>query len=183
LSQRLPVKNTIVTIGVLAPAYAAELAQRTEGKAVPTKESLQRFVRARLKAGVRPITVSGNLRQLRVLLRWAVRRGQVHLDVAALFDGVFPKAERPLPKAVHWSQVSKLLEHAEATAPRIAPLLKLCAYTGLRVAEAWHLQVRDIDIAECLLHVRGKPEVGWTENAHGAKRCRSTPLRSGSLST
>jgi integrase/recombinase XerD len=34
------------------------------------------------------------------------------------------------------------------------------------VAEIWHLKVRDIHIAERLLHVHAKPEVGWTPKTH-----------------
>jgi hypothetical protein len=116
--------NTGRTLGPLARLsqdYASELAQRSgkaasvrhflnavglyaraHGEGLPTREALQAFVRQRLQAGTRAVTVTGNLRQLRVRLRWGVRRGHVALDVQALFDGVFPRAERPLPKAVPW---------------------------------------------------------------------------------
>ena len=158
----------------LADRYAAELFQRTgkqasvahfrnavrlyvrsQGEGIPTRESLRRFVTDRLDAGAKPVTVNGNLRQLKVLLR---ANG---ID-AEIFRGVAPKATRKLPKLLPYSDTEKLLKAAEDS--RIYPILRIASETGMRLAEVWNLRVKDVDAQKYTLSVHANEQ--WTPKSH-----------------
>ena len=92
----------------------------------------------------------GRMRQYLAALKFLYGRtlGRPH-EVAWI---VYPRSKRTPPKVLSGSEVERVLRHVDSV------LHRAIAHTlygaGLRLSEALHLEVRDVDAARHLLHVR-----------------------------
>ncbi|MGD2218173.1 MAG: tyrosine recombinase, partial [Gemmatimonadales bacterium] len=78
-------------------------------------------------------------------------------DPCELLDG--PKVGRALPTVLNQAEIERLLEVPETDDPlrlRDWAILELMYATGLRISELVTLRVRDVDLEERLVKVRGK---------------------------
>ncbi len=103
-------------------------------------------------------TRQGLLSPLKLWFRWLVKRHELLTDPAAELE--LPRAQRRLPRAVLApAEVAKLLVAPPADTPvglRDRALLELFYGTGIRRAEALGLVVKDLNLAEGELLIRGK---------------------------
>lgn len=92
--------------------------------------------------------VNHDLRDLRVLFRWAYRRGILRSHP---FDRVeLYKASRPRPDVLTREEMLRMQRELSKSDRLIYYLLR---YTGLRISEACALHVRDIDTQVCIIHL------------------------------
>jgi integrase len=89
-------------------------------------------------------------RVLSMALKAALRKGQVARNVCSFVDAPRKEAftiEPPTPE-----EVGKLIAVADKT--RIGTLVRLLAFTGMRLGEALGLRWKDLDLDEAVLHIR-----------------------------
>ena len=90
------------------------------------------------------------VRQAVAALRFLCRFTLGQSDVAERIP--FPKRTRALPTVLTRSEIARLL--AATTSLRYLTVFIMCYSAGLRVSEATHLRIDDIDREEKLIHVR-----------------------------
>jgi len=135
-----------------------------------TVATVNRYL-ASMSPNLSPNTVRGRLRYLQVVCTYAFRCGYVRISpflIKPLRQWVRPAP--PRGKKFHDPHdIAKVLDtlRAEAGAQtgwqqwkarRTLALTATLAYTGLRAAEAYFLELADIDLTRRLLHVRHKTE-------------------------
>lgn len=102
-------------------------------------------------------TLVGEVGYLRSLCAFAVAEG--YLDRPPQWRRILPRRSAPLGPGAHEpAEIGRLLDHLEAHSlgwqgHRLYALTALVCYTGLRRAEALHLQVGDVRLAERLIWV------------------------------
>ncbi len=94
----------------------------------------------------KPNTVNVAIGALRFLFNVTLSRPEVMVGIRLV------RADHPQPDVLSGSEVARLLEHAPSLKHKV--LMMLMYGAGLRVAEARHLRVGDIDSKRMLLHVR-----------------------------
>jgi len=93
-----------------------------------------------------PNTVNVAIGALRFLFNVTLNRPKVMDGIRAL------RVDHPQPDVLSGSEVQRMIEHAPSL--KYKALIMLMYGAGLRVAEARHLRVGDIDSKRMLLHVR-----------------------------
>ena len=86
-----------------------------------------------------------------------MRRGYVSSNPVASIRT--PKQEKRLPKYLEVEQIEKLFSNCDTTTllgARDRAILEMLYSTGIRVSELVALDVSDIDLANSVIHVRGK---------------------------
>src|SRR4051812_44211919 len=102
-------------------------------------------------------TTARKLATLRSFYKFLIRRGQ--LSVNPLSTIRTPKQEKRLPKCLDLAQVQKLLDapgDADLLSARDKAMLEVLYSSGIRVSELVELEMKDIDLQEGVLRVRGK---------------------------
>jgi len=117
----------------------------------------------RLSRSHAPRTVALALTAIRSFIRWQIA-SELRQDDPTL-KVRFPKAPKPLPRALSDDQVrellaalirpSGLLPAADEQWRRNALAIRLLLYTGMRISELGSLRWRDVDLAQRRLVVRG----------------------------
>lgn len=123
-----------------------------------TLQVLRRFIGQRRRDGLARSSISRKRAALRTFFGWALRRGLVSTDPAALLDA--PKTDRRLPKVLRTDQVAALIADAEGAEPlqlRDKAILELLYASGARVSELTDLDVAalDLDQGQARLHGKG----------------------------
>jgi integrase/recombinase XerD len=112
-----------------------------------TTRDVRRFLLHLLQEKKRnPNTVNVAIGALRFLFNVTLNRPKVMDGIRAL------RADHPQPDVLSGSEVQRMIEHAPSL--KYKALIMLMYGAGLRVAEARHLRVGDIDSKRMLLHVR-----------------------------
>lgn len=114
------------------------------------------FSRVLQEAGYRPRSVARKLSSLRSFLRFRAREFGLDLDLKRV---PAPHLGRDLPKALTRSEVEALLQAPAGDEPleqRDRSILELLYSCGLRASELVGLDLRDLDLYENFLRVRGK---------------------------
>jgi len=91
-------------------------------------------------------TYNQALAALRYLYRWVLKRGEVVADIRG------PKRVRHLPVVLSLEEVSHFFAAVVSYKHRMALMTAYSA--GLRISEVVNLQIKDIDSARMLIHVR-----------------------------
>lgn len=97
-----------------------------------------------------PVTVRKWATATRTYYHWLYRSGLTKTDIARHVP--VPRARQRLPKALSEDQARRLL--AGACGERDQAIVSLLLDTGLRLAEICALDVGDIDMQSCTVHVR-----------------------------
>ncbi|MEO0139349.1 MAG: site-specific tyrosine recombinase/integron integrase [candidate division WOR-3 bacterium] len=82
-----------------------------------------------------------------------------YLDKNPLEDTPLPQYEKPLPKALSFEEVQKLLNSVDTSTPiglRDRVMLELMYATGMRISETLSLKVLDVSLENTLVRVVGK---------------------------
>lgn len=104
-----------------------------------------------------PATLARKLSALRGFLRYLAETGVLAADLSHLLPG--PRRARRLPRVLSLSEVEAMLAAADGTDAldrRDRALLELLYGCGLRSQEAVSLRLRDVDMPQRQLRVRGK---------------------------
>jgi integrase/recombinase XerD len=150
-------------------AYVADLSGRTTSKGQPL--ALR--------------SIGTYLSETRRLLRWALVRGHLLLDLASL---IVTRHHPALPRTLSEAEIEALIDKSAQDA-RERAIIELLYGTGLRASELCRLTVDDVDLAEAQLYVRcgkGKKDrvVPFGERVRAAllaylRECR--PMKNGPL--
>jgi integrase/recombinase XerD len=105
------------------------------------------------------VTINGALRALRAAVNLAKGNGRLSRapTVKLLREG------RKLPSILTLAQVDEL---ASKACPEARRAIYLAAHAGFRHQECLHLAVGDIRLKDREIHLRAKPEVGWSPKSH-----------------
>jgi integrase/recombinase XerD len=93
---------------------------------------------------------------LRSFLRFAHASGLIERPLVEAVPVILTRKLDRLPQTIPWEDVQKLLtvpDRATLTGKRDYAILRLVAAYGLRIGQAIHLRVRDIDWRQELIHV------------------------------
>jgi site-specific recombinase XerD len=128
---------------LLLESYVGEMRQR---------ENLQRGGGRKLS----PVTVKKRVLFLRQFFGWCAKRGYARENVA--MDVEVPKAGRRLPKVVAKADIARLFDTSlwrdNGLIVRDVGLLRLMFDSGLRLAELCALDLDDVNLDACIVHVR-----------------------------
>ena len=122
-----------------------------------TGKDLDHFVSARRRQGAKAATINCDLRVLRAVLRYAEADGLTTGPQCKIKMLRAPK--RKIVEPFTPEEIARVMETA---APRERVLLAIASASGLRLDEILHLQWRDIEFRERLIHVREKRSVRRT---------------------
>jgi len=126
----------------------------------PTQASVEAWIAAAGRRGVRPATVQSLVAPVRELARWMGRRG---IPAYVLPTGTLPRPARYLPHIYTDSELAALFAqtdrcHYDSQVPLrhlVMPVLFRTIYAcGLRASEARLLRVDDVDLAVGVLRIR-----------------------------
>jgi site-specific recombinase XerD len=126
--------------------FAASLDELNEG-------ALRQFLRA---YGTTPITRARKLSAVKAFVRFLMRQGRLAVDPTLGLEA--PYRRKKLPKAISQAQAEALLDQVPVgkTPLRDKAILELAYGAGLRASELVSVNVRDLDLAEKRVVVRGK---------------------------
>ena len=122
-----------------------------------TPQLLRQYVAALHEAGYAKSSVSRRLASLRSYFRFAQREGICDSNPAKPLRN--PRRERKLPHFLTTREVGKLLSAPpknESQGLRDRAMLETLYSAGLRVSELVGINLKDLDLAEGLVRVRGK---------------------------
>lgn len=148
-----------------AAAYASDLAQFVtfvEGRGfdLPGEVSLgelRAFVYHLKESGQAPSSIRRKLSALRSYFGFLQAEGIIRSDPSELLEG--PRTGRQLPTVLTPAEIESLLAVPEGDSPlaiRDWAMLELMYATGVRISEIVSLRLRDLDLDERLVRVRGK---------------------------
>lgn len=148
-----------------AAAYASDLAQFVafvEGRGFDTpvelsSGELREFVYQLKESGRAPSSIRRKLSALRSYFGFLQAEGITDSDPSELLEG--PKTGRRLPTVLSQAEIERLLAPPEGGSPLVVrdwAMLELMYATGIRISEAVTLRLRDLDLDEQLVRVRGK---------------------------
>jgi integrase/recombinase XerC len=134
------------------------------------------FVRARASEGAGAATINRCVIAIRLMFAFAAREGIIAEDPfeQRKYRTLKLKEPRSKPNSITLSpaQIDAFLEAADRSSPTgYASLFRLTAGSGLRIDEARHADLADIDRKRMLLTVTPKP--GWTTKGY---RYREVPI-------
>ncbi len=114
----------------------------------------------RVAEGTSRVTANQDIGHFLAALRWAKKRGLIE---------VLPTVERlkvprrRIPKELNQTQLDALTAAVQSGRfRRLAPMIYLAYYCGLRMSEILWLQWDDVDLTNGWIHVRCKPHLGWS---------------------
>jgi site-specific recombinase XerD len=122
-----------------------------------TTQVLRRFIGERRREGLATATIARKRASLRAFYAFALRRGAVGRDPAAVLDA--PKLDRRLPKVLRRDQVAALIAATDGAAPldvRDAAMLELLYSSGARISELVALDVDRLDLDRRAVTLHGK---------------------------
>ncbi len=144
-------------------AYLAWCERESVDALRATHREVRRFLAYLDQASYSRRTVNRRLSAVKSFYRWLVVEGEVESSPAEVLQG--PKQGKPLPRAVHGSEMDRLLavtlgdkqpEEASPQQLRDQAILELLYASGLRVSEAAGLRMSGLDLRERLVRVMGK---------------------------
>lgn len=146
-------------------AYATDLRQLAEfldergydGPENVDIEALREFIYALKDRDLSPRTIRRKISSLRGYFGYLQAEGLVSRDPTELLEG--PGPARDLPLVLSPAEIERLLAAPngdDPLAPRDRAILEFLYATGLRISELIELRVRDVDVEEGLVRVRGK---------------------------
>ena len=121
------------------------------------KDILRAFISMLMQSGISRKSVARKIACLRSLFRFLRRRGTIHANPTLSL--VTPKLEKKLPVYLDERSAENMLDRPDCTTDdgkRDAAILELFYGTGIRLSELIGLKIRDADLAEGTLRVRGK---------------------------
>jgi tyrosine recombinase XerC len=133
---------------------------REEEDANPTtadRMMLRRYLAALKEQGMAGASLTRKVSTIRSFYRFLVREGK--LESSPLTGLVAPKRERRLPSILSLEQLSSIIESADETTPRglrNRAILELMYASGVRLSEVVGVDIRNLDLEERTLLVRGK---------------------------
>jgi len=148
-----------------ARAYTSDLRQLItflEDADVEDPESiesshLREFVYALKNRGQAPASIRRKISAVRGYFGFLHAESVIEADPAELLEG--PKAGRKLPLVLTRTEIERLIAAPAGEGPlamRDRALLELMYATGVRISELVTLRLRDLDVDERLIRVRGK---------------------------
>jgi site-specific recombinase XerD len=141
-----------------------------------TYAAMARYVRKRTEDGAGPATINRDVIAVRLAFAFALREGLIAIDPfeGRAFRALKLKEPRSKPNMLTLSpaQIDAFLDKADELAPpAYAALFRLAAGSGVRIDEARHVDLGDIDEGRKILIVTPKP--GWTTKGY---RYRNIPI-------
>ncbi len=152
------------------PSFEQESQRTIENHLVPffgakdlreiREDDLLAYIRAKLEAGLAPLTIQTHLSILRRVFSLAVREGLVDRNPAArlgeLMRRVGRRAAAEAPSVDSWTreEVASLLAVARESEPRFHAALVFLFSTGVRRGELLGLKWADVDFERRRIHVR-----------------------------
>ncbi len=118
---------------------------------------LRQFVYELKNRGLTPRSIGRKISALRSYFGFLQTLDIIDSDPCELLDG--PKVGRALPTVLSQAEIERLLEVPETDHPlgvRDWAMLEFMYATGVRISELVTLRVRDVDLEERLVKVRGK---------------------------
>lgn len=148
-----------------ASAYATDLAQfvaylEKNGFDSPGRvdaHDLREFIYLLKESGRAPSSIRRKISALRSYFGFLQAEGNIESDPSELLEG--PKARRQLPTFLTRGEIEVLLappDGDDALALRDWTMLEFMYATGVRISELVKLRVRDLDLDEGLVLVKGK---------------------------
>lgn len=148
-----------------AAAYGNDLAQLVEfleGRDVRSPAEvgpgdLREFIYLLKDSGRAPSSIRRKISSLRSYFGFLQAEALIESDPSELLEG--PKTGRRLPTVLSREEIEALLDTLDGDGPlagRDRALLELMYATGVRISELIGLRVRDLDLEERLVKVRGK---------------------------
>ncbi len=107
------------------------------------------------RSGGAAATVAQRISAIRAYFKWAAREALITEDPSERLKR--PKVPVSLPRVLEVNEAAELVENARGEGPvllRNTALVELAYSAGLRVAELAALDVRDVSLAQGLVHVR-----------------------------
>lgn len=104
-----------------------------------------------------PASMARRISAVRSFFRWMVRNDRIEVNPAERLGS--PKVPRRTPRFLNIQQANDVVEKPTQTGHlflRNRALIELIYGAGLRVSEAMDVNVSDLDLTACLVHVRGK---------------------------
>lgn len=118
----------------------------------PTDTSVNSFLAAARKRGLKESTIFSYYSALKTWLDWLYKRDRITYNPIGLIEA--PRKPRPIPRVPDENDIDRLLKHLEAMASsgvwmqvRDLALLSLAFDTGMREGEIARLQLGDIDFS------------------------------------
>ncbi|MEX1139327.1 MAG: tyrosine recombinase XerC [Bacteroidota bacterium] len=121
------------------------------------KDALRGFVSMLMQSGISRKTVARKIACLRSFYKYLRHRGTIHADPT--LGLATPKLEKKLPIYLDERSAEQMLERPDCSThdgKRDAAILELFYGTGIRLGELIGLNIRDADLADGTLRVRGK---------------------------
>lgn len=118
---------------------------------------LREHVASLAERGLAPSTIARKLSALRGYFAYLLAEGIVDADPTERLEA--PRAGRPLPEALSYAEVERLLGAvlaSDAYGMRDLAMLELLYGAGLRVSELTSLALRSVDLEEGFVQVMGK---------------------------
>ncbi|UCF21737.1 MAG: site-specific tyrosine recombinase XerD [Gemmatimonadota bacterium] len=148
-----------------AAAYTADLAQlvdflqerRLDSPSAVQPSDLREFVYSLKSTGRAASSIRRKVSALRSYFGFLQAESIIDADPSELLEG--PKAGRHLPTVLSAAEVDRLLASPEGSDPlaqRDRAMLELMYATGIRISEVVSLRMRDLEVDERLVRVRGK---------------------------
>lgn len=138
--------------GYLTESYGREPSPREI-----TSLDLRGYVAALHEAGYAKSSISRRLASLRSFYRFVQREGNADQNPAKPLRN--PRPDRNLPHFLSSDDLQRLLDAPPASEPmglRDRAILEIMYSAGLRVSETVGINEGDLDLAECLVRIRGK---------------------------
>lgn len=149
--------NTLVAYRRDLRRYLGFVAAHGHDLADVDRDTVQRFVAARIDTGVAASSVARSLAAVRMLHRHLVEQGVRRDDPTLHVEGV--RVPTGLPKPLSEEEVQRLLAAADGVDPlsfRNRALIELLYGTGARISEVTGLSIGDIDFEARLVRLLGK---------------------------
>jgi integrase/recombinase XerC len=133
---------------------------REEEDADPTtadRMMLRRYLSALKEQGMAGASLTRKVSTIRSFYRFLVREGK--LESSPLTGLVVPKRERRLPTILSLEDLSAIIESADEATPRglrNRAILELMYASGVRLSEVVGADIRNLDLEELTVLVRGK---------------------------
>ena len=136
-------------------AFFSELGERHLTEEL-TSDDLERFLTRQSAAGYATATLLRRYSAVRHFLSYLKEEGLYEGEVERL---PLPKKERRLPDVLTYEEVEALLEAPDISTPRglrDKTMLETMYATGLRVSELLSIRIKDLDLEEGTIKVKGK---------------------------
>lgn len=175
-----PPRHTVKTADSYAKRVTMFVEWAEEQKVITTADVsyavMSKYVRARAAKGAGHATINRDVIAVRLMFAFALREGLIAEDPfdERSFRKLKLKEPRPKPNLLTLSptQIDTFLDTADSIClAGYAALFRLTAGSGIRIDEARHLEVDDVDGERGVLTITPKP--GWTTKGY---RFRDVPV-------